>query len=189
MSVKRSEPWLERTIALARGFTEGHPSDVERDEALNAIDAMIRELQRIRDHLASLPSEVERRRITEAAATMEQFLDSMRARPAVALAMGLGDPKTSALARLHKAPTIERRHEEPDVLLSELEKLSTEEIQSRLLNEHEFPVSQLQAVARKLGLPTDRTKDRLDLVDRIVKLGFANKRGHELLGGARRVAR
>jgi hypothetical protein len=30
-----------------------------------------------------------------------------------------------------------------------------------------------------------RNADRRDLVDRIVKLGFANKRGYQLLGGAR----
>ena len=158
---------------------------------------MIRELQRIREHLSSLPSEAERRRVGEAASTMEQFLDSMRARPAVALAMGLRVQRPSTNSRIQKelplveaqkTPSLARGREEIDAVIADFEQLSTNDIQTRLLDEAQFPVSRLQAIARQLGLSADRGRDRLDLVDRIVKLGFANKRGYELLGRPRKAA-
>ncbi|HRI62919.1 MAG TPA: hypothetical protein PK156_01745 [Polyangium sp.] len=197
MSAKKQENWLEQAIALARTFAEGYPSDAQRDEALKVIDGMIHELQKIRDHLNALPSESERRRVADAALAMEQFLDSMRARPAIALAMGLGVPRMSTNLRApRELPLVEdqqamplaRGREEIVAAIAELEQLSTIEIQNRLLDETKFSLSRLQNIARQLGLPVERGRDRLDLVDRIVKLGFANKRGSEILGRPRKVA-
>jgi hypothetical protein len=197
MSAKKSEIWLDRTIALARAFSEGHSSDTERDEAIRKIDAMMRELQEIREHLNALPSEAERRRIGDAATVMEQFLDTMKARPAVALAMGLGVQRSQTNSRPQRElPVVEAQKTIPlargraDVtaIIAELEQLTTENIQTRLLDEAEFPFSRLQHIARQLGVSTERGRDRLDLIDRIVKLGFANKRGYDLLGRPRKAA-
>lgn len=176
MSNKKPEHWIEQTIAMARAFSEGQPSEAERAAAVDALDGMIRALQDIRDRLRALPSEEERKRVGDAATTLERFLDSMKARPGVAASVGLLATKPASLPR---------RHEDVEAIVVELEGLSTEDIQKRLLDEHEFATSTLQSVARKLGLSVERGGSRRELVDRIVKLGFANKRGYKLLGNAR----
>jgi hypothetical protein len=94
--------------------------------------------------------------------------------------------KELPLVEAPKAPALARGRDEIDAIIADFEQLSTNDIQTKLLDEAQFPVSRLQAIARKLGLSSDRGRDRLDLVDRIVKLGFANKRGYELLGRPRK---
>jgi hypothetical protein len=182
MSTKKSEHWIEQTITMARAFSEGQPSEADRADALAALDAMIEALQNIRTRLSSLPSEEERRRVGDAADALERFLDSMKARPGIAASLGLAMAKTSPAPR-------KREDVDVDVLLADLEELATDEIQKKLLNEQEFTLPMLHSIARKLGLSGERTANRHDLVDRIVKLGFANKRGYQLLGRARHGAR
>jgi hypothetical protein len=176
MNAKRPDHWIESTIAVARAFSAGQPSEADRAEALAALDAMILALQNVRDRLRTLPSEEERKSVRDAADVLERFLDSMKARPGVAATLGFGAGRP--------APVL-RRREEVSTIVADLQGLSTDEIQKRLLDE-EFTIPMLHSIARKLGLSLDGTATRRDLVDRIVKLGFANKRGYQLLGGARR---
>ncbi|TKC96410.1 hypothetical protein [Polyangium fumosum] len=180
MTVKKPEHWIEQTIAIARSFSGAQFSDADREQALAALDAMIEALQNIRNRLRALPSEEERRRVGNAADALEQFLDSMKARPDVAASLGL--PQT-------KAPSLPRKREDIQTVVANLQDLSTDEIQQRLLDEREFSVSMLHSVARQMGLSVDRNVGRRDLVDQIVKLGFANRRGYRLLGGARQGGR
>jgi hypothetical protein len=137
---------------------------------------MIQALQTVREHLRTLPSEEERKRVSAASDVLERFLDSMKARPGIAVSLGLAATKPSSLPR---------KREEADTNLVDLEKLSTEEIQKKLLDEQEFTIPMLHSLTRKLGLSSERNAGRRDLVDRIVKLGFANKRGYQLLGGVK----
>lgn len=176
MSAKKPEHWIEQTIVVARAFSEGQPSEAERVDAVAALDAMIQALQNIRERLRALPSEEERKSVGDAANALERFLDSMKARPGVAASLGLAYTRPSP---------IPRRRDDVETRMTDLEGLSTEDIQKKLLDEQEFSISMLHLVARKLGLSAERNADRRDLVDRIVKLGFANKRGYQLLGGGR----
>ena len=176
MSAKKPEHWIEQTIAVARNFSESQASDAERAEAVAGLDAMIQALQTVREHLLTLPSEEERKRVGVASEVLARFLDSMKARPGVAVSLGLATTKPSSLPR---------KREEADGGIADLEKLSTEEIQKRLLDEREYTVPMLHSLMRTLGLSTERNVSRRDLVDRIVKLGFANKRGYQLLGGVK----
>lgn len=176
MSAKKPEHWIEQTIAVARSFSEGQPSDAERTEALVALDSMIQALQTVREHLRTLPSEEERKRVGAASDVLERFLDSMKARPGIATSLGLAATKPSPL---------QRKREEVDTHLADFERLSTEEIQRKLLDEQEFTIAMLHTLARKLEIPNERHAGRRDLVDRIVKLGFANKRGYQILSGVK----
>ena len=180
MSSKKSGSWIESAIAAARSFSMDQPSEAERDEAIAALDVLIRALQDLRQKLTELPSETERQSVGDAAVVLERFFESMKARPGLAASLGV-----SVSAAVAKAPAPARRNEDLDALLRSLEALPTDEIQRRLLDEDEFTHSMLQALARKLGLPAERGGGRRDLVDRIVKLGFANKRGYDLLGSPR----
>lgn len=174
---KKPGHWVEQAISVARYFSEPLASEHERQEALIQLDAMIHALQDLREHLRAVPSPEERRQIAEAADTIEQFLVSMKARPEVAASF--------RMATAPKSSTVARKRENIGSLVEHLESKTTDDIQRALLNEREYSLPVLQAIARHIGLTIDRSSDRSVLVDRIVKLGFANKRGYELLGAKR----
>jgi len=65
-------------------------------------------------------------------------------------------------------------------LFNELKALSTDEILQRLLDK-DISMKDLRALAAYLDIKHERGMNREDLVDRVVKIGFANVRGYELL--------
>jgi len=66
--------------------------------------------------------------------------------------------------------------------MQQLKGLSTEEITQTLLSIKKVTMDDLKALPLSIGIVTqDQRINRQELVDRSVKLGFANARGYDLL--------
>ena len=72
-----------------------------------------------------------------------------------------------------------------DEFLAELTNLEPAEIQERLSDYKRVSMTELRALAVKLELGSEDRVSRQDLVDQIVKIGFANQRGYESLRKSR----
>lgn len=64
-------------------------------------------------------------------------------------------------------------------LIRRLGGLSVGQIQDELLEERKYSLQVLHEVARQLKISLDSKISKEELVDRVVKVGFANPRGYE----------
>jgi len=173
---KNRESWQVRAIRAAQDVIASQPSEEEQKAALAAIDSLIRSLQQIRTALSSLTSTEELRSVERATQVLEAFYQSARRKPTLAAALGISAQIKKKSPRGHSL--------DPEAFFSELESLSTDEIQARLLDPQRYSRSALESLSRYLRIRTARGITRDDMVDRIVKLGFANRRGYKALGGS-----
>jgi DNA mismatch repair ATPase MutL len=157
------------------------PTDTERKELLESLDILIKYFQNMQGKIRSLPQDMEQREVLSAIATMRNFLESARDKPLLAAAFGLPYRK-NALAREAKeevAPVVAEK------IFDELKMLSTEEIQQRLLDYKTTSMDQLHALATYLNIKHPQRMRRQDLIDKIVKVGFANVRAYDTLRTAK----
>jgi len=175
MSKRRKSNWQEDVLRLAEQLTSAQPSEIERQAALGALDLLIDGLKDIRNAIASLPGADEIRELQGALSTLEGFFNSAKLRPGVVNQIAvLKQPQRS----IRCAP---ERHSSAELAVA-LDKLRTEDIQQSLLDTNRYSRAELTSLARHLGIEISRSMQREDIVDRIVKIGFANRRGYTVLG-------
>ena len=162
--------FLDETI---RSF----PSDVEREKIVKNIDIIIRYFQDLQERVKSLPNGDKQKEILSAITTINSFLLSAKGNPALSAALGLSYERPSSTKRVKK----EIIPQTGEKLFNELKSLPTEQIQQKLLNYKSVTMDELRALASYLGIKHLQRIKRQDLVDKIVKIGFANIRGYEML--------
>lgn len=140
------------------------PSDKEKLEGIRVIDEILAEMKRLREELRRLPDERERKRVIQALATVDSFM-----RSSVVNAGSRSKGQDSG------------NKEKARILLDRLNELSTDEIARTLRHPESAPTAVLRAAASILGLGGVSKMARDDLEDAIVKVGFANPRGYELI--------
>ncbi|MBF8278143.1 MAG: hypothetical protein HW390_3216 [Candidatus Brocadiaceae bacterium] len=148
------------------------PTAEETQAALQTITEIMNDLDTLRGHLARFPGEREVDQVSQAIHTISSFFDSVKDRPLLAEALFT----TTTKARKPK------KEASPDVdgLMQLLEGLPTGSIVAELSKQKK---DTLVALSAKLGISATSKLTKDALVDKIFKLGFANRRGYELLGG------
>lgn len=153
------------------------PDDSKKQEVIRSINRIIEYFSDLRERIRALPDSTQRSEIMAAVEIIREFTESAKDNPAVAAALGIVD-KASGRARASRIVLPDLAGEK---LFSDLKSLPTQEIQERLLDFKRTSMPQLRALAIHLGIKNPEKAKRDDLVDRIVKLGFANVRGYEML--------
>jgi len=157
------------------------PTDTEREELIKSLDVLIKYFQNLQGKIRSLPDDIEQKEVLSAIGTIKNFLESAKDKPLIAAAFGLPYKRTALTreAKEEMSPVMAEK------IFNELKMLSTEEIQQRLLDYKKISMEELHALATYLGIKHPQRMRRQDLVDKVVKIGFANIRGYETLRTAR----
>nr|MDO8081712.1 Rho termination factor N-terminal domain-containing protein [Candidatus Freyarchaeota archaeon] len=153
------------------------PNDAEREQIIKGLDMGINYFQNLKERIKSLPNDYKQKEILSAIDTIKNFLISAKENSPLALALGPSFVKELSTKRPKKvlSPQVGEK------LFNELKILPTEEIQQKLLDYKNISMEELYALADYLGIEHQKRIKRQDLIDKIVKIGFANIRGYELL--------
>jgi hypothetical protein len=157
----------------------GLPDDAERTRLLANLDVVAKFFGDLRRRVETLPSSNERAKVQGALEEVAGFLGRARENQILAAALGIAYERVPT--RSGPAPSQPSRSAQ--ALLNEVRELPTNEILATLNDYKRVTMRDLHSLASLLGLKLDERLKREDLVDRIVKLGFANIRGYDLLRG------
>lgn len=159
------------------------PNDMEREHFINNIDEIIKYLVSLKEKMQSLPRDEEQSKVLSSIGNITNFLQSAEKNPPLAVALGFGLSYENKIRTKPKREAVES-HQSVEPLLNELKSLPTEEIQNRLLDYKKITMAQLHGLAFLLDIKYEQRIKRADLVDKIVKIGFANIRGYDLMRSA-----
>ena len=163
---------LKDALARIRECFPLLPAAEETQTAIQTITEIMKELDTLRGHLARFPGEKETDQVSQAIHTILSFFDSVKDRPLLAESLFPAATKTRK--------TKKEVSPDADGLLLLLEGLSTGSIVAELSKQKK---DTLVALSAKLGISATSKLTKDALVDKIFKLGFANRRGYELMGG------
>lgn len=147
------------------------PAENERQSMTQIIPEIIKELDELRENIGRLPNETETRRVSDSIHTLVSFFDTLKDKPLLA------DMLLPKKAKPRKTKGIVT---DINTLRNQLEELPTEKILEEL-TKHKKDV--LVELSTKMNITANRKLTKDALADRIFKLGFANKRGYDLLSG------
>jgi hypothetical protein len=153
------------------------PTDAEREKMIKSLDVIIAYFRDLREHVESLPLGQKQKEVLSAINVIRDFLQSAEENPSLAAALGLHFEKPMA----SRKPRRQISQAEGEKLFNELKQLTTEQIQRRLLDFKGTSMGELRGLATYLGIKEADKISRQTLVDKIVKIGFANVRGYEIL--------
>jgi len=153
------------------------PSDAEKEKIVKNIGIIIKYFQDLQERVKSLPDDDKKKEILSAIITINEFLLSAKDNPVLSAALGLSYERAISPKRVKK----EIPPQTGEKLFNELKSLPTDQIQQKLLDYKSVTMDELRALASYLGIKYPQRIKRQDLVDMIVKIGFANIRGYEIL--------
>ncbi len=145
------------------------PGEEEQQKLREEIQDVIAELNNLRNNINTLPDEIEKEHLSQAVHTLVSFLDSLKEKPQLADIILPKAKKT----RKAKASVVN-----VDSILKELEELPTEEIIGKLSKLKKHTLIELST---RLNITVNSKQTKDILVDKIFKLGYANRRGYDLL--------
>jgi hypothetical protein len=175
---KRPEAWIAKLERFAHSGAL-LPSDADRDELTHSIEEMITFLNHLKSTISKMPNEAERDSVSKSAEALVQFLSRSKEDPALAAMLGISEPaRPKSHQAGHTKSTLDL-----NAITSELEKLPTDQIGPRLMRDQRMGFQELTELAKRLGVTARSTDTRSLLVERIVTVGFANRRGYQLLRG------
>ncbi len=146
------------------------PGEDEKQRINEDILEMIKELDTLRNNINQLPDEFEERQLFQSIQTLESFLDSLKEQPHLA---------DIILPKLKRAGKAKVSSVNIDDLLKHLEELPTDQLMNDLSKHKKNTLLELSS---RLDITTNSKQTKDILVDKIFKLGFANRRGYDLLG-------
>ncbi len=152
------------------------PTDARKQEILDNLEIISKHIQDMKERVRLLPNDSNKNEIVNAIDLISDFLTSAKENPPVAAALGLPFKRTPRVSvrKISEAQVGEK-------LFRELNTLPTNEILQRLLEYKKISMADLRALAKHIGIKHQERVNRVNLVDQIVKLGFANIRGYEKL--------
>ena len=162
---------LKDTLAKIKECLPLLPGDEEKQKTTQIISELLQELDVLREAINQFPDESKINNISGAIQTLVSFFDTIKDKPL--LAEMLLPKKTKAKKTAGSLVDI-------DALLKHLEELPTENILEELTKHKKDALLELSA---KMNITANRKLTKDALADKIFKLGFANKRGYDLLGG------
>ena len=165
---------LKDTLAKVKECLLLLPGDEEKQKTTQIISELLQELEVLREVVHQFPDDSKVNNISGAIQTLVSFFDTVKDKPL--LAEMLLPKKTKA----RKARKTAGGLVDIDALLKQLEGLSTDEIFGELTKHKKDVLLELSA---KMNITANKSLTKNALADKIFKLGFANRRGYDLLGG------
>lgn len=147
------------------------PGEDERQRITHMIPEILQELEVLRKSIGLFPDPSETHQVSHAIHTLASFFDTLKDKPLLAKMLL---PK-KAKPRKTKSIAVDI-----DTVQNHLESLPTEKILGEL-TKHKKDV--LVALSTRMNITVNKKLTKDALADRIFKLGFANKRGYDLLSG------
>lgn len=146
------------------------PGENEKQRIRHDIQEMIVELDTLEKNINHLPEEPEKRQLTHAVHTLVSFLDSLKDKPYLADVI---------LPKMKKAGKSQAIPVDINNLIRLLNKLPTDQLMNELSKHKKNTLLELSS---RLNITSTSKQTKDVLVDKIIKLGFANRRGYDLLG-------
>jgi len=146
------------------------PGEAERQRMAHLIPEIIKELEVLREGIGRFPDASEIHHIAGAIHTLVSFFDTLKDKPLLAEIL---------LPKKTKSGKTKRVDVDINALQIQLEGLPTEKILGELTKNKKDVLVELST---KLNITANKKLTKDALADRIFKLGFANKRGYNLLG-------
>ena len=147
------------------------PGEQERQRLTGIIPEIINELKILQDNISHFPGESDINQVSQAIHMLVTFFDTLKDKPLLAEMLF---PKKATAKKAKKIIV------DIETLQKQLEEFPTEKIVEELSKHKKDTLLEL---SQKMNITasTKLTKDAL--IDKIFKLGFANKRGYNLLSG------
>ncbi|TLD42680.1 MAG: hypothetical protein JETT_1023 [Candidatus Jettenia ecosi] len=147
------------------------PGNEDRQRITQSITEIQRELETYRENINHFPDTSEMEQLSSAITTLASFFETLKDRPLLAKSLF---PK-QAKAKKPKSSAIDIA-----ALLQQLEELSTEQIPEQLTKHKKDTLLELSS---KMNITANKKLTKDAIADKIFKVGFANKRGYDLLKG------
>ncbi len=170
MAKKKKKLNIHNAMSKIKEWISLLPGEEEKHKIKEEIHDVISELEGLQNSINSLPDEPEKEHLSQAIHTLVSFLDSLKDKPL------LTDVILPKAKKARKAKVSDVNIED---LLRELEGLPTDELMGRLSKHKKNTLLELSS---RLSITVNSKQTKDIIVDKIFKLGFANKRGYGLLG-------
>ncbi len=171
MAGRKKKLDLKDTLAKVKECLLLLPGDEEKQKTTQTISELLQELDVLREAINQFPDESKINNISGAIQTLVSFFDTIKDKPL--LAEMLLPKKTKVKKAAGGLP-------DTDALLKQLEALPTENILGELTKHKKDTLLELSA---KMNITANKSLTKNALADKIFKLGFANRRGYDLLSG------
>lgn len=171
MAKTRKKRNLNDALIKAKEYLSLLPGDEERQKIAQSISEILNELEILRENVNRFPDKSEMEQVSNAIVTLVSFFKTLQDRPLLAESLF---PKQTK-AKKPKSSAIDST-----VLQQQLEELPTEHILTELTKHKKDTLLELSS---KMNISVNKKLTKNALADRIFKLGFANKRGYDLLKG------
>ena len=171
MAGRKKKLDLKDTLTKIKECLPLLPGEEEKQKTTQIISELLQELVALREAVNQFPDESKINNIPGAIQTLVSFFDTIKDKPLLAEML---------LPKKTKARKTAGSLVDTDVLLKQLEELSTDEILGELTKHKKDILLELSA---KMNITANKKLTKDALADKIFKLGFANKRGYDLLGG------
>jgi len=145
------------------------PGEEEKLRIGEEIREMISQLDYLRNAISLLPRESEKRDLSQAIHTLVSFVDSLKEQPLIA---------GTILPKEKKAGKAKQSAINVDGLLKQLGELDTDKLMGELSKHKKNTLLELSS---RLNITANSKHTKDALIDKIFKLGFANRRGYDLL--------
>ncbi|GAX61549.1 glucosamine 6-phosphate synthetase [Candidatus Scalindua japonica] len=145
------------------------PGEDDKQRISKDIHDIITELNTLKNNIYLLPDESEKHQLSQAVHTLISFLDSLNDKPHLA---------DTIFPKVKKAGKAKISTVNFDDLRKHLEELPTDQLMSELSKHKKNTLLEL---CSKLNITTSSRQTKDILIDKIFKLGFANRRGYDLL--------
>ena len=170
MAGRKKKLDLKDTLAKIKECLPLLPGEEEKQKTTQIISELLQELEVLREAINQFPDDSKVNNISGAIQTLVSFFDTIKDKSLLA-AMLL--PKKTR-ARKTAGSLVDT-----DALLKQLEGLPTEKIFGELTKHKKDALLELSA---KMNITANKKLTKGSLADKIFKLGFANRRGYDLLG-------
>ena len=170
MAGRKKKLDLKDTLAKIKECLPLLPGEEEKQKTAQIISELLQELEVLREAVHQFPDESKINNISGAIQTLVSFFDTIKDKPVLAEIL---------LPKKTKARKTAGSLVDMDALLKHLEELSTDEIFGELTKHKKDVLLELSA---KMNITSNKKLTKDALADKIFKLGFANRRGYDLLG-------
>ena len=171
MAGRKKKLDLKDTLTKIKECLPLLPGEEEKQKTAQIISELLQELEVLREAVHQFPDESKINNISGAIQTLVSFFDTIKDKPVLAEIL---------LPKKTKARKTAGSLVDMDALLKHLEELSTDEIFGELTKHKKDVLLELSA---KMNITANKSLTKNALADKIFKLGFANRRGYDLLSG------
>ena len=171
MAGRKKKLDLKDTLTKIKECLPLLPGEEEKQKTAQIISELLQELEVLREAVHQFPDESKINNISGAIQTLVSFFDTIKDKPLLA---------EMFLPKKTKARKTAGSLVDIDTLIKHLEEFPTEKIFGEL-TKHKKDI--LLELSIKMNITANKSLTKNALADKIFKLGFANRRGYDLLGG------